>query len=83
MASLSLRWNPAPNRYFYSAYLFSVAHHPLSRLQSSVREAPYIVPHEVQLASTLLIGIFSRLQNGTQRLLTGRLCSISAWHFAR
>ena len=28
-------------------------------------EAPNIVPHEVRLASTLLIGVLSRPQNGT------------------
>ena len=29
-----------------------------------MREAPNIVPHEVLLASTLLTGVLSRLQNG-------------------
>ena len=82
-ASLSLDSNPAPNRYRYPAYLFSVAHHPLSRLQKFSERGPEYCPPRGPLASTLLIGVLSRPQNGTQHSLTGRLCSISAWHFAR
>lgn len=82
-ASLSLDSNPAPNRYRYPAYFFSVAHHPLSRLQKFSERGPEYCPPRGPLASTLLTGVLSRPQNGRQHSLTGRLCSISAWHFAR
>ena len=41
-----------------------------------------IVPHEVLLAPTLLIGVLFRLQNGPKLSLTGPLCSIP-WSFSR
>ena len=38
---------------------------PYPGCSRSVREAPNIVPYEVQTASTLLIGVLSRPQNGS------------------
>jgi len=63
-ASLSLDSNPAPNRYSYPAYFFSVAQHPLSRLQQFSERSPEDCPTRGPLASTLLTGVLSRLQNG-------------------
>jgi hypothetical protein len=51
-ASLPLQSNPAPKRYSYPAYLFSVAQHPLSRLQSFSERGPVKLSlYEVHLAS--------------------------------
>ena len=63
-ASLPLQSNSAPKRYKYPAYVFSVAHHPLSRLQQFSERGPAYCPVRGPLASTLLTGVLSRLQNG-------------------